>query len=147
MCIRDSMPRLLPGISSLLISTPPVHSPAFFSKTSPLSLIHISEPTRRATISYAVFFCISSPHFIPRSGELRTQKLKFHLLRTQSLKSLRLKPGVGEYIAIHAKLTARDVFLANFCPSGPFTCIFSKPVLSFNCVSCGYHWFLYRPAD
>ena len=29
------MPRLLPGSSSLLISTLPVHSPAFFSKTSP----------------------------------------------------------------------------------------------------------------
>ena len=61
-----------------------------------------------------------------RSGELRTQKLKSHLVRTQSLNVLPLKPGVGQYIAIHATLTARDFFLAYFYPSGPFTCIFSK---------------------
>ena len=53
------------------------------------------------------------------------QKLKFHLI-TQSLKVLSLKPGVGQYIAMHATLTARDFFLANFYPSGPFTCIFSR---------------------
>ena len=62
----------------------------------------------------------------PRSGELRTQKLKSHLVRTQSLNVLPLKPGVGQYIAIHATLTARDFFLAYFYTSGPFTCIFSK---------------------
>ena len=62
----------------------------------------------------------------PRSGELRTQKSKSHLVRTQSLNVLPLKPGVGQYIAIHATLTARDFFLAYFYISGPFTCIFSK---------------------
>ena len=62
----------------------------------------------------------------PRSRELRTQKLKSHLVRTQSLNVLPLKPGVGQYIAIHATHTARDFFLAYFYPSGPFTCIFSK---------------------
>ena len=36
---------------------------------------------------------------VPRSGELRTQKLKSHLVRTQSLNVLPLKPGVGQYIA------------------------------------------------
>ena len=56
----------------------------------------------------------------------QTQKLKSHLVRTQSLNILPLKPGVGQYIAIHATLTARDFFLAYFYPSGPFTCIFSK---------------------
>ena len=61
-----------------------------------------------------------------RSGELRTQKLRSHLLRTQSLEVLPLKPGVGQYIAMHAALTARDFFLAYFYPSCPFTCIFSK---------------------
>ena len=61
-----------------------------------------------------------------RIGELRTQKLKSHLVRTQSLNVLPLKPGVSQYIAIHATLTARDFFLAYFYPSGPFTCIFSK---------------------
>ena len=47
-------------------------------------------------------------------------------MRTQSLKVLPLKPGVGQYIAMHAVLTARDFFLDNFYPSGPFSCIFSK---------------------
>ena len=62
----------------------------------------------------------------PRSGELRTHKLKSHLMRTQSLKVVPLKPGVGQYIAMHATLTARDFFLGNFYSSSPFTCIFSK---------------------
>ena len=62
----------------------------------------------------------------PRSGELWTQQLKSPLMRTQSWKVLPLKPGVGQYIAMHATLTARDFFLANFYPFGPFTCIFSK---------------------
>ena len=67
------------------------------------------------------------PVFRPsRSGELRTQKLKSHLVRTQSLNVLPFKPGVGQYIAIHATLTAREFFLAYFYPSSPFTCSFSK---------------------
>ena len=45
---------------------------------------------------------------------------------THSLKVLPLKPGVGQYIAMHATLTVRDFFHANFYPSGPFVCIFSK---------------------
>ena len=62
----------------------------------------------------------------PRSWELRMQKLKSHLVRTQSLNVLPFKPGVGQYIAIYATLTAREFFLAYFYPSSPFTCIFSK---------------------
>ena len=62
----------------------------------------------------------------PAVGSLRTQKLKSHLMRTQSLKVLPLKHGVGQYIAMHATLTARYFFLANFNPSGPFMCTFSK---------------------
>ena len=58
-------------------------------------------------------------HQQPRSGELRMQKLKSHLVRTQSLNVLPLKPGVGQYIATHGTLTARDFFLAYFYPSGP----------------------------
>ena len=57
------------------------------------------------------------------------QKLKSHLFRTQSLKFLPLKAGVGQYVAIHttlAQVTAGDFILANFYPSGPFTFIFSK---------------------
>ena len=61
-----------------------------------------------------------------RSGELRTQKLKSHLVKTQSFNVLPLKPGIGQCIAIHATLTARDFFLAYFYPSGPFTCIFPE---------------------
>ena len=68
----------------------------------------------------------------PRSGELRTQKLKSHLARTQSLNVLPLKPRVGQYIAIHATLTARDFFLAYFYTSCPFTCIFSKTSPNFS---------------
>ena len=41
------------------------------------------------------------------------------------LKVLPLKPGVGQYIAMHTTLTARDFFLAIFYLSGQFTCIFS----------------------
>ena len=63
---------------------------------------------------------------LSRSGELRTQKLKSHQMRTQSRKVFPLKPGAGQYIAMHATLTAMDFFLANFYPSGSFTCIFSK---------------------
>ena len=33
---------------------------------------------------------------------------------------------VGQYIAMCAMLTAKNFFLVNFYPSGPFTCIFSK---------------------
>ena len=39
------------------------------------------------------------------------QKLKSHLVRTHILKVLSLKPGVGQYIAVHATLAARDFFL------------------------------------
>ena len=62
------------------------------------------------------------------SGQLLTQKLKSHLVRTQNLNVLPLKPGIGQSIAIHATLTARNFFLAYFYPSGPFTCIFPKPL-------------------
>ena len=54
---------------------------------------------------------------VPGSLELRTQKLKSHLLRTQCLKVLPLKPGGGQYIVVYATLAARDFFLANFHPS------------------------------
>ena len=73
----------------------------------------------------------------PRSGELRTQKLKSHLARTQGLNLLPLKPGVGQYIATNATLTARDFFLVYFYTSGPSTCIFSKTSPDFSCVGCG----------
>ena len=87
---------------------------------------------------------------IPRGGELRTQKLKYHLVRTQSLNVLPFKPGVGQYIAIHATLTARDFFLASFYPSGPFSAFFffsPKPLLIFPVLVVPNTWFLCRPAE
>ena len=86
------------------------------------------EPQFLAPLSFKLLDSksLSLPLSLPRSGELRTQKLKSHLVKTQSLNVLPLKPGVGQYIAIHATLTARDFFLAYIYPSGPFTCIFSK---------------------
>ena len=68
----------------------------------------------------------------PPSGELRTQKLKSQLLGTQSLKVLPSTPGVGQYIAIHATLTARDFFLANFYSFVQSPAFFPKPLLSFS---------------
>ena len=62
----------------------------------------------------------------PCNGELRTQKLKSHLMRTQSLNVLPLKPRIGQYIAIHATLTARNFFIAYFYPSGPFLHFFQN---------------------
>ena len=82
-----------------------------------------------------LFLSLSPPP--TRRGELRTQKLNSHLVRTQSLNSLPLKPGVGQFIAIHATLTARDFSLAYFYTSGPFTCIISKTSPDFPCVGCG----------
>ena len=93
---------------------------------------------RQARVFGLVWSCSapSSPRS-PRSGELRTQKLKSHLVRIQSINVLPLKYGVGQCIAIHATLTARDFCLAYFYPSGPFTCIFSKTSPDFSCVGCG----------
>ena len=73
----------------------------------------------------------------PRSGELRMQKLKSHVVRTQSLNFLSLKPGVGQYIAVHATHTAMDFFLPYFYPSGLFACIFFKTSPDFPCAGCG----------
>ena len=95
-----------------------------------LSNIYIRLSSERA--SYCTSFgspfgCFSSRACeCTRSWEPRTQKLMSHLLRSQSLKVLSIKPGVGQCISIHAMLTTRDLYLANFYPSGPFACIFSK---------------------
>ena len=59
----------------------------------------------------------------PKWGAADTE-IKVPSARNTELKAVPLKPAVGQYIAIHATLTARDFFIANFCPSGPFTCIF-----------------------
>ena len=59
---------------------------------------------------------VSVPVLTSRSGELRMQKLKSHLVRTQSLNVLPFKPRVDQYIAIHATLTTRDFFLISALP-------------------------------
>ena len=58
-----------------------------------------------------------------------------------------LKPGVGQYIAMRATLTARDFFHAYFYPSGPFICIFSKPLPISPVLAVANTWFLCRPAE
>ena len=65
------------------------------------------------------------------------QTLKSYLLRTQSLKVLLLKPKIGQYAAIHATLTARDFFLANFILVVHSPAFFPKPPLCFSYVGCG----------
>ena len=56
--------------------------------------------------------------------EAADAEIKVPLDENTELKVLPLRPGVGQYIAMHATLTARDFFLTNFYPSGPFTCFF-----------------------
>ena len=105
---------------------------------NPLWLTGLKAQTNRLTHVLFFFFlffyslCCGISHICaPPQGELRTQKLKSLLVRTQSLNVLPLKPRVGQYITIHSTLTARDFFLAYFYPSGPFTCIFSKNLSQF----------------
>ena len=82
----------------------------------------------------------------PSSGELWTQ-IKVTSGENTELKVLPLKPGVGQYIAIHATLTASNFFLVYFYPSGPFICIFSKTCPDFSCVGCANTRFLCRPIE
>ena len=63
---------------------------SFFSKAFSQTILDSS--------SFSLFH---SDQVFPRSGEPRTQKLKSHLVRTQSLNVLPLNSGVGQYIAIH----------------------------------------------
>ena len=70
-----------------------------------------------------VFLTEFTPN-IPAVGSCGRRNLKSYLVRAQSLNVFPLRPKVGQYIVIHATLTARDFFLAYFYPSGPFTSIF-----------------------
>ena len=62
----------------------------------------------------------------PRSGELRTQKFKSHLVRTQSLNVLLFKPGVGQYISF--------LLISTLPVHSP--AFFPKPLPIFPCVGC-----------
>ena len=75
------------------------------------------------------------------------QKLKSHLVRTQSLNVLPLKPGVGQYISVHATLTARDFFLAYFYLPVHSPAFFPKPLLISPVLAVANTWFLCRSTE
>ena len=116
------------------------------SDLEPSSVISEPRSLKLVTVSNFCPFTLISV-LMSRSGELRTQKLKSRLVRTQSLNVLPVKPGVGQYMAIHATLTARDFFLAYFYTSSPFTCICSKPLPISPVLAVANTWFLCRPAE
>ena len=69
-------------------------------------------------------------------------------MRTQSLNVLPLKPGVGQFIAIHATLTAKDFYsllISNLPVHLP--AFFPKPLPIFPVLAVANTWFLYRPAE
>ena len=79
---------------------------------------------------YVLFaLSLSLSRSLPQLGAAGAE-IKLPSGESTELKRFPLKPGVGQYIATHAMLTARDFFFANFYPSGPFTCIFPKPLPS-----------------
>ena len=61
-------------------------------------------------------------------------EIKVPSVENRELKVLLSKPAVGQYIAIHATITARELFLANFYPSSPSTGIFPETLPSFSSV-------------
>ena len=63
------MLRLLPGIFSLLISTLPVHSPAFFSKTSPDSFVPVQARRIKLVTLLDAGSRVQCPRNINRLGE------------------------------------------------------------------------------
>ena len=128
-------------------TSPSICTPSFLKPRSAMTLgspTPVPSPpsslsTRMTSCQFYIRHILPHPgstDIVPRSGELRTQKLKSNLVRTQSVNVLSLKPGVGQYTAIYVTLTARNFFLAYFYPSGPFICIFPKPLQIFPCVGC-----------
>ena len=141
--VLDQWPRRLVSITMLCVQplTPAVQSLTELVRCSRAPLVTHSKYIQLCHCPYSFsslpsLRSIATLQEVPRSGELRTQKLKSHLLRIHSLKVLPLKPGVGQNIAILATLTARDFFHAYFYPPGPFTCIFPKTSPNFSCVGC-----------
>ena len=98
---------------------------------------HLSLPTPpySVLVSVSVFMALSGGR-LSWLVKLPT-RATYHQALLHRLNVLPLQPGVGQCIAIHAMLTARDFFLAYFYPSRPFTCIFSKTSPNFSCVGCG----------
>ena len=68
---------------------------------------------------------VFSPDVNPQWGAADAE-IKVPSGENTELNVLPLKPGVGQYVAIHATLTAMDFFLADLYSSSPFTCILPK---------------------
>ena len=64
----------------------------------------------------------------PRNGSCGRRKSP---VCWEHIKVIPLKLWVGQFIAVHTTLTARDFFGAYFYPSGPFTCIFFQNLSRF----------------
>ena len=82
----------------------------------------------------------------PAVGSCGRKKIKSHLVRTQSLNVLPLKPGVGQYIATPAMLTAREFFLISTLLVHSLA-FFPKPLPIFPVLAVANTWFLCRPAE
>ena len=107
----------------------------------------LSRPGRKGTGTRSPVCHTPLPQLNSRSGELRTQKLKSHLVRTQSLNVLPLKPGVGQYNHDMLHLLPGISFLLISTLPVHSPAFFPKPLTSFSCVGCGWHRFLCRPAE
>ena len=68
-------------------------------------------------------------------------EIKAPFVENRELKGSPFKRGASPYIAMHATLTGKKFFLANFYPSGPFTCIFPKPLSIFPVLAVANTWF------
>ena len=90
--------------------------------------------------------CITRLKKYPCTGELRTQKLKSHLVRIPSLTVLPLKPGVGQHVAIHATLTAISSLLIFTLPAHS-PAFFPKSLPIFPVLAVTNTWFRFRPTE
>ena len=121
---------VFPMTIELFVLSPLVRTSILYTQLSPFESL-ICVPRVHQHSFFAIFRIQLSLSLLPRSGEVRTQKSKSHLVRTQNLNVLPPK------LALDATLTAMDFFVADFSLSGPFTCIFSKTSPDFSCVGCG----------
>ena len=92
----------------------------------------INSPVNSLLSFFLSFLFFHSSSSSPQWGAADAE-IKVPSGENTELKRSPFKARVDQYIAIHARLTARDFFLACFYPSGPFTCIFSKPSRFFLC--------------
>ena len=83
----------------------------------------------------------------PRSWELRTQKLKSHLVRTQSFNVLSLKPGVGQLqpYMLRSLPEISSLLISTLPVHSP--AFFPKSLPIFPALAVANTWFLCRPAD